>query len=88
MSEDLQKVRELIVKLFVRRVFQEERTVEQGDHCGWNRMRKKTVDQVMEVRAGGTMGLVLLEEEEERIEPFLSFSVSAPQEGNHLQTRK
>ena len=53
MSEDLQKVRELIVKLFVRRVFQEERTVEQGDHCGWNRMRKKTVDQVMEVRWGG-----------------------------------
>lgn len=45
------------------------------------------LDQVMEVRAGGTMGLVLLEEEEERIEPFLSFSVSAPQEGNHLQTR-
>ena len=52
MSEDLQKVRELIVKLFVRRVFQEERTVEQGDHCGWNRMRKKTVDQVMEVMMG------------------------------------
>ena len=36
------------------RVFQEERTVEQGDHCVWNRMRRKTVgNQVMVVRWGG-----------------------------------
>ena len=41
------------MKLSVGRVFQAERTVEQGAHCGWNRMKRKTVDQVMEVRWGG-----------------------------------
>ena len=33
------------------------------------------------------MGLVLIQEEEERIEPFLSLSVSTQQEGGHLQAR-
>lgn len=42
------------MKLSVGRVFQAERTVEQGDRCCWNRMKRKTVgDQVTEVRWGG-----------------------------------
>lgn len=50
LSKDL-KARKLIVKLSVGRVFQAEKAEEQNDHYGWNRMRKKAVeDQVREVR--------------------------------------
>lgn len=49
--KDLKKVRKLIVKLSVGRAFQAEKMEEQNDHCGWNRMKKKTVgDQVREMR--------------------------------------
>lgn len=51
MSKDLKKASKLIVKLFVGRVFQAEKTEGQDDHCGWNRMKKKAVgDQIREVK--------------------------------------
>lgn len=51
LSKDLKKASKLIVKLFVGRVFQAEKTEGQDDHCGWNRMKKKAVgDQIREVK--------------------------------------
>lgn len=51
LSKDLRKVRKVIVKLSVGRMFQAEKREEQYDYGGWTRKRKTTVgEQVREVR--------------------------------------